>query len=588
MPTSCPDETMVERFLSGKLDEPSRRHVLTHASGCDACCELLGVLVGGEETAEEAERTVQGGSGAPHEHALGRGVHLARYRIEEAIGFGGMGVVYSAHDPKLDRRVALKVLWEGSPAERERAERLHGEARSMAKLAHPNVVPVFDVGVENGRVFVAMELVEGGTLRKWLAAGPHPWRAVLARFRQAGEGLAAAHRAGLVHRDFKPENLLVRADGTVLVTDFGLARAVPPGDPVSTRPNLDESDGTETAGTPVYMAPEQLRGEALDARVDVYAFSVALWEGLYGQRPFELDATEGLLARIAKGPPAPPNDSSVPEGVRKALVRGMSFRRRERQDSIEELLADCESAAAEKPSSRWPVPAVAVVTIGLLFAGGIAIGRGTSGSATPSSVEAPSARLDAPEDGPASDSIDSRARTDSPSQAPLAVASEPGLGNQRSDASATSSSSTATRPTPSSSSSHSPTASPPTSPPPASAVPSAQRAPDAGAALRPVKTEKRSTSFEPFGLEAIAAIEHLQSQLPTFDPCWSETCTDAMCHFWVDANGAVVRAGCAGYVRNTATACPATETCLARSLRSVRFAPPPNGNGECSLSLRGR
>lgn len=577
MPTSCPDETTVDRFLSGKLDETSRRRILTHASGCDACCELLGALVGTEGA--EAERTVRGGSGAPHEHALGRGVNLARYRIEEAIGFGGMGVVYSAHDPQLDRKVALKVLWEGSPAERERAERLHGEARAMAKLAHPNVVPVFDVGVENGRVFVAMELVEGGTLRKWLAAGPHPWREVLARFRQAGEGLAAAHRAGLVHRDFKPENLLVRADGTVLVTDFGLARAVPPGDPVSTRPNLEEADGTETAGTPVYMAPEQLRGESLDARVDVYAFSVALWEGLYGKRPFELDATEGLLARIAKGPPPPPSETNVPEGIRRALVRGMSFRRRDRHDTIEELLNECKVAAEEKADRTKPFMALAIVTIGLLFAGGIAIGRGTSGAAAPPRVETTSARVEAPETSPSERGSLARAEPSSPDASPRSASAAPSA----SVAASTVPSAVAgsTRPTPTS-------ASTPAAVESAASSPSTPRAPDAGAPPKPAKTEKRSTNFEPFGMEAMAAIERLQSSLPAFDACWTETCTDSMCHFWVDANGAVVRAGCAGYVRNTATSCPASEACMERTLRSLHFAPPPNGNGECSVSLRGR
>lgn len=586
MPTSCPDETTVERFLSGKLDEPSRRRILTHAAGCDACCELLGALVGAERngTETEAERTVRGGSGAPHEHALGRGVTLARYRIEEAIGFGGMGVVYSALDPRLDRKVALKVLWEGSPAERERAERLHGEARAMAKLAHPNVVPVFDVGVENGRVFVAMELVEGGTLRKWLATGPHPWREVLARFRQAGEGLAAAHRAGLVHRDFKPENLLVRTDGTVLVTDFGLARAVPPGDPVSTRPNVDDADGTETAGTPVYMAPEQLRGESLDARVDVYAFSVALWEGLYGKRPFELDATEGLLARIAKGPPPPPSDSKVPEGVHRALVRGMSFRRRDRQDTIDELLNECKAAAEEKPAGTKPLVALAVVTIGLLFAGGIAIGRGTSRPTVPPRVETTSARIETPEPNP----NDRGGARSAPSALGLAT---PPAGSGSSLVLAPTNATTAA-PTPASSATTArvaPTPAPtPCAAPPPAAIASAPRTPDAGAPPKPAKTERRSTNFEPFGMEAMEAVGHLEANLPSFDACWTETCTDSTCHFWVDANGAVVRAGCAGYVRNTPTPCPASEACMARTLQSLHFAPPPKGNGECSVSLRGR
>ncbi|MCA9585888.1 MAG: serine/threonine protein kinase, partial [Myxococcales bacterium] len=192
---------------------------MSHLAGCDACCRLVGALVVSTANAT-GPRLVD--RAAPEAAA-----RLSRYRIDEPLGAGGMGIVYSAYDPELDRRVALKVLWSASHERPGDAERLQREARAMAKLAHPNVVRVFDVGVDGGRVFLAMERVEGGTMRDWLRERPRTWREVLARFVQAGAGLAAAHRAGLVHRDFKPENLLVRGDGTVLVTDFGLAHEVP-------------------------------------------------------------------------------------------------------------------------------------------------------------------------------------------------------------------------------------------------------------------------------------------------------------------------------------------------------------------------
>ncbi len=165
----------------------------------------------------------------PSAEALGRGVAVGRYVVLDRIGAGGMGVVYAAYDPELDRRVALKLLRPdrfGGDAGRLRLLR---EAQALARLTHPNVVAVYDVGTFGDRVFVAMELVEGETLRQWLRAeprSPRPWREVLERFLPAGRGLAAAHAAGLVHRDFKPENVLLGRDGRARVVDFGLAKAL--------------------------------------------------------------------------------------------------------------------------------------------------------------------------------------------------------------------------------------------------------------------------------------------------------------------------------------------------------------------------
>src|SRR5690349_17448959 len=193
---------------------------------------------------------------------------VGRFVVLQRLGEGGMGVVYTAYDPELDRKVAIKLL---KSAEEGHA-RLLREAQAMARLQHPNVIAVHDVGTLPGnRVFVAMELVAGATLRGWLKAAPRAWREVIAIMRQAGVGLAAAHDAGLVHRDFKPDNVLVGDDGRVRVMDFGLAR-LGAADPELSSGSHDTGPlstpltmaGT-VVGTPAYMAPELFKGTSAEA-----------------------------------------------------------------------------------------------------------------------------------------------------------------------------------------------------------------------------------------------------------------------------------------------------------------------------------
>jgi len=244
-----------------------------------------------------------------------RPARVGRYEVGEALGSGAMGVVYRARDPELDRAVAIKLVRSGSGCSSS-GVRLLREAQAMARLRHPNVVPIFDVGPADDAVFVAMPLLEGGTLRSWLRGGPHPLDEILDRFVAAGRGLAAAHAAGLVHRDFKPDNVLLGDDGRVRVVDFGLAR--PAG--IET----DEGDGV-ILGTPAYMAPEQLRGAPADAQSDQYGFCVALWEALYGKRPGDTSPSEGA--------------SRTPLRLRQVLVRGLSADPAARYPSTDALLA---------------------------------------------------------------------------------------------------------------------------------------------------------------------------------------------------------------------------------------------------------
>jgi tetratricopeptide (TPR) repeat protein len=283
---------------------------------------------------------------------LARGATVGRYRIVDIVGVGGMGVVYAAFDPELDRKVALKLLRTDvagavdEPRRRDLRARLLREAQAMARLSHPDVIAVHDVGTFGDQVFIAMELVDGGTLAGWLRERPRGWREVLRKFVRAGRGLAAAHAAGLVHRDFKPDNVLVGVDGRVRVTDFGLARPALDSDGAAPAPASPSTplDVTLTrtgalVGTPAYMAPEQMDAALTDARSDLFSFSVALWEALYCARPFDGDTLEALRSAILDGRlREPPRGSPVPAWIRRELARGLRARPEERPPSLAALL----------------------------------------------------------------------------------------------------------------------------------------------------------------------------------------------------------------------------------------------------------
>jgi tetratricopeptide (TPR) repeat protein len=298
---------------------------------------------------EGARAVVSGGL-----EALARGAAVGRYLVLDRIGAGGMGVVYAAYDPELDRRVALKLLRPDRFTGEVDRLRLLREAQALARLADPNVVAVYDAGTFGDRVFVAMELVEGETLRQWLGAGSRSWREILDRFLPAGRGLAAAHAAGLVHRDFKPENVLLGRDGRVRVVDFGLAEAAPePGGELAT----PLAECGLVLGTPAYMAPEQIRGLAADARSDQFSFCVTLYEALYGERPFAGTAPRGA-----------PAGTKVPGWLRAVVLRGLKASPEERYPSMAGLLRDLERDP-EAVRRLWLAAAVVVILAGALFGG---------------------------------------------------------------------------------------------------------------------------------------------------------------------------------------------------------------------------
>jgi len=276
-----------------------------------------------------------------------------------------MGVVYTAYDPELDRRIALKLLHPGETGEGR--PRLVREAQAIARIAHPNVVAVHDVGELDGSVFVAMELIDGLTLRKWLRQGDHDRSEIIDILRQAGRGLAAAHQAELVHRDFKPDNVMVGHDGRVRVLDFGLARGYGSAESLAARDEVSNVslDTTLTAagtvvGTPAYMSPEQLGGKLADFASDQFAFCVVLFEALYGIRPFAGTNIEVLAITVRSGKiRSPPPGHSVPTWLHRIVARGLELDAADRYPSMEALLQDLAHDPGHRARRNRSVLAVA-------------------------------------------------------------------------------------------------------------------------------------------------------------------------------------------------------------------------------------
>ncbi|MEO8551044.1 MAG: serine/threonine-protein kinase [Kofleriaceae bacterium] len=267
---------------------------------------------------------------------------LGRYRLERVLGVGGMGVVHAGFDLDLERKVAIKVL-HGEPAHGSRA-RLLREARAMARLDHPNVVKIYEVDSIEGIDFVVMELVGGGSLGEWLRGAPRPTAEIVEAFVAAGRGLAAAHAAGMVHRDFKPQNVLRAKAGTIKVGDFGLARDTD--EATETAPDrstaaLKLGNVTQTGafvGTPAYMAPEQWAATTISPATDQFAFCVALWEALVGERPFRGATSEALRASIEAGQ-AVRDAAKLPPRLRGPILRGLSPDPAHRFATMDALLA---------------------------------------------------------------------------------------------------------------------------------------------------------------------------------------------------------------------------------------------------------
>jgi tetratricopeptide (TPR) repeat protein len=409
----CLTPEAVEGFVGGTLPPAEADRVEQHVDGCADCRALLAAVARAETVhtptpanglplptgLEVTEAAPASGAtpmdlmdpatprrGGPTGHP-DPGTRIDRYVIERPLGAGGMGAVSLADDPELKRKVCLKLLRpelvdpEDTQGTRSRLLR---EAQAMAQISHPNVVAVFDIGTNQGVVFIAMEYIEGWDLAKWLKLEPRRPQVVLDVFRAAGRGLAAAHRVGLIHRDFKPQNVMIGADGSVKVTDFGLARAelareadrvtgaraAAAPDEARSRPARRDADSlldsplTRTGtlvGTPAYMAPEQIAGEIIDARCDQFAFAVALHEALSGERPFAGSSLTEIFAATVEERVRPlPKRAGVSRRVRAAIARGLRSEPADRFPTMEAMLAEI----SPRGSRRVVLAAAAALAIG--------------------------------------------------------------------------------------------------------------------------------------------------------------------------------------------------------------------------------
>lgn len=339
----CLDDDELSAWLSGALTEAELSSARAHIERCEPCRSLLA------QCAIEPEPELE------------RGDAVGPYVVLERVGAGAMGVVYAAYDPRLDRKIALKVHRSVDPTD---AARTTAEARALARCSHRNVVSVHDVGTHGDRVFIAMELIDGPTLDHW--ARGRSWRDVLAAVIAAGEGLAAAHRARVIHRDFKPQNVIVSRDGRVCVTDFGLARLER-----STRAGGVGASATDVlrtglAGTPLYMAPELFDGAPANEQSDQWALAVSAWELLFAQRPFEGATLEGLVRATREGAPRGERGAVVP-AVRAALARALSPAPSERFSSVDALV-QALSRALQRRNAGLAIVSLAALAVGAAFA----------------------------------------------------------------------------------------------------------------------------------------------------------------------------------------------------------------------------
>ncbi len=346
---ACLDDDTLLALSGGHLEGPGLEAAERHLDECAACRRALALGLESNRRTRVPVLTV--------------GDTLGRYVVLERIGAGAMGQVFAAWDPQLDRKVALKVLKSAVSSDEHQA-RLLREAQTLARLSHPNVVTVFDVGRWEGQRFIALEFVDGGSVREWLAAQSRGVKDVVSIFIQAGRGLSAAHQAGVVHRDFKPDNVLVRSDGRAQVTDFGLASesAGRVGDGPALEPGASLTGTGALLGTPAYMAPAQLDGAPATAASDQFGFCLALFEALTGQRPWTGNSVEALRSAMRDGPlPAFPSSSEVPLPIRKAVLRGLSNQEAARWPSMGALLDALEPVSDRRSPTALGVAVLAMV-----------------------------------------------------------------------------------------------------------------------------------------------------------------------------------------------------------------------------------
>ncbi len=349
---------------------------------CQLCAVTRPDLQPVDPTASIEQTHIPSEPSNPGIDTVAPGSTVGRYVVHHRLAAGGMGVIYTAYDPQLDREVALKLLRgtrTQSGLDSGGQARLLREAQAMAQLSHPNVLPVYDVGTHANSVFVAMELVKGHTLDKWVTAKPRGWQEILDLFVQAGRGLVAAHDAGLIHRDFKPSNVLIGADDRPRVADFGIARSVRAVDRPVKPPTTDSgrvvslstplTQAGALMGSPGYMAPEQYAGGATSAATDQFSYCVALYEAFYGERPFKGGTIAELAhaATIGRVPPAP-KGSAVPPWIHRVIEQGLAPDPAQRHPSMAALLIALSRDPAQAARRRLAIGAIAVGAVASVLA----------------------------------------------------------------------------------------------------------------------------------------------------------------------------------------------------------------------------
>jgi serine/threonine protein kinase/tetratricopeptide (TPR) repeat protein len=372
---ACPGSAQLARYAAGTLAD-DEAWVEAHSASCALCRPPASTV--SAPVSEGAEAPVRDGPAPSVE--LPAGSRVGRYVVQGVLGQGGMGRVYLALDPELNRKVALKLLLPfGTSAQAE--SRLLREAQAMALLAHPNVVSAYDVGRHDGRVFVAMELVKGTNVWDWLKETRRDLRSVLKVFLAAAEGLAAAHRAGIVHRDFKPSNVMLGDDGRVRVADFGIARnagADPEDEPaVEVPPEASPKDALATPltvtgaviGTVGYLAPETVLSKAIDARADQFSFCASLFEAVCGLSPFRTQNVLIYVASVHDGlPAAQPPTIAMPRWLYGCLVKGLSEIPDQRYPDMRSLISVLERGLSRRRRLVTRSAAIAVLGVVALLA----------------------------------------------------------------------------------------------------------------------------------------------------------------------------------------------------------------------------
>jgi eukaryotic-like serine/threonine-protein kinase len=354
----CLTEREVHDLLAGTLEGARAIGSRTHIDQCDSCRELVAAAASSADSVKPDS--------------------IGRYTIERVAGAGAMGIVYEAIDPQLGRRVAIKLLRHERGGD---ADRLLREARAVAQISHPNVIAVYDSGVADGEVFMVMELIRGITLREWLGQRARPWWEIIDVAIRAGRGIAAVHAAGLVHRDIKPDNILVASDGRILLTDFGLV-FVETSQSATLAGNVDLTQTGAVVGTPAYLAPEVLDGEPATASADQFSYCVSLWEALAGERPY-LGATLAALREAIDNGPGVLTARGLPRSIAGAIARGLAVSPSARWPSLEALLDELERGLRSHRHTRWiAAGAVALCVAGVT--GGLAVSALGSSADTPS------------------------------------------------------------------------------------------------------------------------------------------------------------------------------------------------------------